>query len=139
RPAYAPPRKSADGSGKECGPPQRSPRPKGGYDTLCPFLKPNPLRKLNEFGTRAGSAWRQHNRLPVYRLLKSPQFAPISVGIETWPMTGPLRLVTDGRARFRLLQNRRPGTKAARIREPRPTCTPLVKELLDEYGNREVV
>src|SRR3546814_2611019 len=42
-------------------------------------------------------------------------------------MTGPLRRVTDGRARFRLsLQNRRTGQSAA-TPAPGPTCNPLVK------------
>src|SRR2546430_7639391 len=34
RPASAQPRQSADGPGKEYGPPQRHPRPKGRHDTL---------------------------------------------------------------------------------------------------------
>src|SRR3977135_661425 len=34
-----------DGPGKEYGPPQRYPRPKGKYDTLCPFSRPHPSKK----------------------------------------------------------------------------------------------
>jgi hypothetical protein len=41
-PRPAVPRQSADRPGKENGPPQRYPRPKGRYDTLCPFSRPHP-------------------------------------------------------------------------------------------------
>ena len=34
-----------DGPGKEYEPPQRYPRPKGKYDTLCPFSRPHPSKK----------------------------------------------------------------------------------------------
>src|ERR1700737_3567640 len=42
RPAGTQPRQSADQPGKEYGPPQRYPHPKGRYDTLCPFSRPYP-------------------------------------------------------------------------------------------------
>ena len=44
RPACAQPRQSADGPGKEYGPPQRYPRPKGRYDTMCHFSRPVPAQ-----------------------------------------------------------------------------------------------
>src|SRR5439155_24688457 len=46
RPARPQPRQSADGPGKEHGPPQRYLRPKGRYDTLCPFSRPRPPKKM---------------------------------------------------------------------------------------------
>src|SRR5438128_6204746 len=46
--ACAQPRQSADGPGKEYGPPQRYPRPKGRYDTLCPSARPHPPKKPND-------------------------------------------------------------------------------------------
>jgi hypothetical protein len=44
RPACAQPRQSADGPGKEYRPPQRYPRPKGRYDTMCHFSRPLPAQ-----------------------------------------------------------------------------------------------
>src|SRR6266581_5507484 len=61
------------------------------------------------------------------------------VQIDIWPNDWAASLlVTDGRARFRLFSKiDEPGKMAAKSRAPNPTCTPLVKGHLHEYGHRE--
>src|SRR5207253_10064315 len=54
RPACAQPRQSTNGPGKKYGPQKRYPRPKGRYDTLCPFSRPH---------ERSGCAWHPRRNL----------------------------------------------------------------------------